>query len=260
MTDQNVRKHWSENRLLAAVPAIGRGMLEPHAEFAELAQGQVLFEPEEDVVITHFPLTGTMAALVVVLEDGRTAEAASIGREGAIGGIVSAGHKPAFARAVTQIAGPALRIETARIEVAKQSSLVVRDLFDRYADVLLAQVLQSVICNSFHPMRQRLARWLLMTQDRIASNELPLTQEYLAQMLGVHRSTVIRAAQLLQNDGVIRSARGRLTVVNRAKLEKASCECYGAVAKHYGRILRLAEAQRVKNAKRAGKYKRKPEN
>jgi DNA-binding transcriptional regulator YhcF (GntR family) len=256
MADENVRRHWSGNRLLAAIPAIDRAMLEPHAEFVELEHGQVLFEPEEDVVITHFPLTGTMAALIVVLEDGRTAEAASIGREGALGGIVSAGHKPAFARAMTQIAGPAFRLETARIEVVKQRSSVVRDLFDRYADVLLAQVLQSVVCNAFHPMR--LARWLLMTQDRIASNELPLTQEYLAQMLGVHRSTVIRFAQLLQNDGVIRSARGRLTVVNRAKLEKASCECYGAVARHYERILRLAEAQRVKNAKGASKHKRKP--
>ena len=260
MVDENVRRRWSENRLLAAVPAIDRALLEPHAQFAELADGQVLFEPEEDVVVTHFPLTGTMAALVVVLEDGKTAEAASIGREGAIGGIVSAGPKPAFARAVTQIAGPALRIETARIEVAKQRSLVVRDLFDRYADVLLAQVLQSVVCNAFHPMRQRLARWLLMTQDRIASNELPLTQEYLAQMLGVHRSTVIRAARLLQNDGVVRSARGHLTIANRAKLEKASCECYGAVAQHYERILRLAEAQRVKNAKGRGKHKRKRES
>jgi CRP-like cAMP-binding protein len=260
MTDQNVRKHWSENRLLGAVPAIDRGMLEPHAEFAELAHGQILFEPEEDVVITHFPLTGTMAALVVVLEDGRTAEAASIGREGAIGGIVSAGHKPAFARAVTQIAGPALRIETARIEAAKQRSLVVRDLFARYADALLAQVCQSVVCNAFHPMQQRLARWLLTTQDRIASNELPLTQEYLAQMLGVHRSTVIRVARSLQDHGVIRKARGRLTVLNRAKLEKTSCECYGAVARHYARILRLAEDQRLKNAKGAGKQKRKPDD
>src|SRR6266481_7356841 len=138
MVDQNVRRHWSGNRLLAAVPAIDRAMLEPHAQFAELAHGQVLFEPDEDVVITHFPLTGTMAALVVVLEDGRTAEAASIGREGAIGGIVSAGHKPAFARAVTQIAGPALRIETTRIEVAKESSRGVRELFERYTDALMA--------------------------------------------------------------------------------------------------------------------------
>jgi CRP-like cAMP-binding protein len=257
MVDENVGRRWSENRLLAAVPAIDRAMLERDAEFVELARGQVLFEPEEDVVITHFPLTGTMAALVVVLEDGGTAEGASIGREGAIGGIVSAGHKPAFTRAVTQIAGPALRIETARIEVAKQRSLVVRDLFARYADALLAQVLQSVVCNAFHPMQQRLARWLLTTQDRIASNELPLTQEYLAQMLGVHRSTVIRVARSLENHGVIRKARGHLTIIDRAKLEKASCECYGAVARHYERILRLAEQQRVKNAKEAGKHKRK---
>jgi CRP-like cAMP-binding protein len=258
MVDKNVGRYWSGNSLLAAVPAIDRALLEPHAKFVELAPGQVLFEPEDDVVNTHFPLTGTMAALVVVLEDGGAAEGASIGREGAIGGIVSAGHKPAFARAVTQIAGPAFRIETARIEVAKQRSSVVRDLFSRYADALLAQVLQSVVCNAFHPMRQRLARWLLTTQDRIANNELPLTQEYLAQMLGVHRSTVIRVARSLQNDGVIRTARGRLTVVNRAKLEKASCECYGAVARHYTRILRLAEEQRVKNAKAAGKRKHKP--
>jgi DNA-binding transcriptional regulator YhcF (GntR family) len=137
----------------------------------------------------------------------------------------------------------------------------VRDLFARYADALLAQVLQSVVCNALHPMQQRLARWLLTTQDRIASDELPLTQEYLAQMLGVHRSTVIRVARLLQNHGVIRTARGRLTILNRAKLETASCECYSAVAQHYERILRMAEAQRVKNAKGAGKqHKREPEN
>jgi CRP-like cAMP-binding protein len=260
MVDKNVKHHWSENSLLAAVPAIDRAMLEPHAKFVDLAHGQVLFEPEDDVVITHFPLTGTMAALVVVLEDGGTAEGASIGREGAIGGIVSAGHKPAFTRAVTQIGGPAFQIETARIEVAKHRSSVVRDLFSRYADALLSQVLQSVVCNAFHPMGQRLARWLLTTQDRIASNELPLTQEYLAQMLGVHRSTVIRVTRLLQDDGIIRNARGRLTVLNRAKLEKVSCECYGVVARHYARILRLAEQQRVKNAKEAGKHKDRPEN
>src|SRR5580704_8582897 len=257
MVDENVGRRWSENRLLAAVPAIDRAMLERDAEFVELARGQVLFEPEEDVVITLFPLTGTMAALVMVLEDGGTAEGASIGREGAIGGIVSAGHKPAFTRAVTQIGGPAFQIETARIEVAKHRSSIVRDLFSRYADALLSQVLQSVVCNAFHPMGQRLARWLLTTQDRIASNDLPLTQEYLAQMLGVHRSTVIRVARLLQNDGVVRTAPGRLTVLNRAKLEKASCECYAAVARHYERILRLAEEQRVRNAKGAGKHERK---
>lgn len=251
MADENVARHWSENRLLGALPATERAMLEPHAEFVELAPGQILFAPEEDVVVTHFPLVGAMAALIVVLEDGSMAEAASIGREGAIGGIVSAGHKPAFSRAEMQIGGPALRIETARIEVAKHRSVVVRDLFDRYADAFLSQVLQSVVCNVFHPMRQRLARWLLMTHDRIGSNELPLTQEFLAQMLGVHRATMIRAARSLQKDGIIRNVRSRLTILDRPKLENAACECYGAVARHYDRILRLAEAQRVRNAEAA---------
>ena len=144
MADDQVRRRWSANRLLAAVPTVDRGLLEPYAVVVELAQGQVLFEPEEDVVITHFPLPGTMAALAVALEDGRTAEAASIGREGAVGGIVSAGHKPAFARAVTVIAGPAVRIETTRIEVAKERSLAVREVFACYADALMAQILQSV--------------------------------------------------------------------------------------------------------------------
>src|SRR5258707_15323434 len=105
MVDQNVRRHWSGNRLLAAIPAIDRALLEPHAEFVELAPGQVLFEPEEDVVITHFPLTGTMAGLIVVLEDGRTAEAASIGREGAIGGVGRGGHKAPVLRRGGQNAG-----------------------------------------------------------------------------------------------------------------------------------------------------------
>src|SRR5712671_2029795 len=220
MVDQNVRRHWSGNRLLAAVPAIDRALLEPHAEFVELAPGQVLFEPEQDVVITHFPLTGTMAALVVTLEDGNAAEAASIGREGAIGGIVSAGHKPAFARAVTVIAGPAMRIETARIEAAKDKSPVIRALFERYADALLAQILQSATCNAIHSPQQRLARWLLMTHDRVGSAELPLTQETIGEMLGVHRTTVIRVAKSLQSQGVIRYARGRVTITNRTGLEQ----------------------------------------
>jgi CRP-like cAMP-binding protein len=259
VADENVRRLWSANRLLAAVPAVDCALLEPYAQLVQLAHRQVLFEPEEDVVITHFPLTGTMAALVVVLEDGTTAEAASIGREGAIGGIVSGGHKPAFARAVTEIAGAAIRIETARIEVAKQRSSVVRDLFARYADALLAQALQSAVCNVFHPMQQRFARWLLISQDRVDSNELPLTQEYLARMLGAHRSTVIRVARPLQEGGVIRYSRGRITILNRAKLEKAACECNAAVVRHFERVLPPPETQRGRTTKGAGKQRRRVE-
>jgi len=244
VADDQVRRHWSDNRLLAAVPAVDRGLLEPHVQFVELAQGQVLFEPEEDVVITHFPLTGSMAALVVALEDGRTAEAASIGREGAIGGIVSAGHKPAFARAVTVIAGPALRIETTCSEVAKESSGAVRELFARYADALMAQILQSVTCNAIHSPQQRFARWLLMAHDRVGSAELPLTQEPIGEMLGVHRTTVIRVARALQNQGLIRYGRGRIAITHRAGLEQTACECYRAVGRHFNRMIPKAKSAR----------------
>ena len=257
MTDENVGRHWSRNRLLAAIPAIDRALLEPHAQFVELAQGQVLFEPEEDVVITHFPLTGTMAALIVVLEDGRTAEAASIGREGAIGGIISAGHKPAFTRAVIQIAGPAFRVETARIEVAKQRSSVVRDLFDRYADVLLAQVLQSVVCNAFHPMRQRLARWLLMTQR-------PHCQQRASAHARISRSDVggtpvdgdpgcSIAPKRRRNPWGARSSHSS----QPGQARESYLRMLWRGCRHYERILQLAEAQRVKNAKEAAKHKRK---
>jgi len=244
VTGDDVRRRWSGNRLLAAVPVVERRLIEPHVQFVELAHRQVLFEPEEDVITTHFPLRGAMAALVVTLEDGKTAEAASIGREGAIGGIVSAGHKPAFARAVTVIAGPALRIDTARIELAKEKSTVVRELFERYADALLAQVLQSVTCNAVHSQQQRLARWFLMTQDRVGSAELPLTQEIIGEMLGVHRSTVIRVARSLQRQGLIRYERGRVAIMDRAGLEQIVCECYGAIVRHFKRIVPTSKSSR----------------
>jgi CRP-like cAMP-binding protein len=253
VADVQVRRYWSGNRLLAAVPAVDRALLEPYVQFVELAHGQVLFEPEEDVVISHFPLTGTMAALVVALEDGKTAEAASIGREGAIGGIVSAGHKPAFTRAVTVIAGPALRVETARIEIAKETSSAVRELFARYADALMAQILQSVTCNALHSPQQRLARWLLMTHDRVGSAELPLTQETIGEMLGVHRTTVIRVAKSLQDQGLIRYGRGRVAITNRHGLEQVVCECYSAVVRHFKRAVPEAKSGQKSSRRRNSK-------
>jgi CRP-like cAMP-binding protein len=228
-------------------------LLEPHVQLVELDHGQVLFEPEEDVVITHFLLSGTMAALVVALEDGKTAEAASIGREGAIGGIVSAGHKPAFARAVVVIGGAALRVETARVEAAKDKSSAIRDVFARYADALMSQILQSVTCNAVHSPQQRLARWLLMTHDRVGLAELPLTQETIGEMLGVHRTTVIRIAKSLQDQGLIRHGRGRVEIRDRAGLEQAVCECYRAVARHFNRTLPQAKSARKSGRRRNSK-------
>ena len=145
--------------------------------------------------------------MVVDLDDGRSVEVASIGREGAVGGIVSCGHSPAFSRAEVIVAGPALRVPMRIIEEAKARSGHLRNLFCRYSDYLLAQIMQSVACNSFHPIEARAARWLLTAQDR-AGSRLALTQESLAGLLGVQRTTVNAVARELQDEGLITTRRG----------------------------------------------------
>ena len=226
-----------QNRLLGALANAELQFLLPFSEIVDLAAGTVLVESGDDVVYTYFPTSGVMVGLVLVMQDGSVAEASTIGREGAVGGIVSAGHKPAFARAVIQIPGTCLRIETARIEQAKAASPHLHDLFARYADALLAQVLQSVVCNALHPLDQRCCRWLLTTRDRIGANELDVTQELIAQMLGVQRTTVTRTLGDLARRGLIHQARGRITIEDPRHLESAACECHRAVRHHFQVIL-----------------------
>ncbi len=225
------------NRLLVALGRKDRALIEPHLLLRLVGRGQVLFEPGDDIETTYFPCRGTMGSLLVVSADGREVEAATIGREGAIGGIVSAGHKPAFGRAVIQIGGPAFSVPTARLEDAKRRSPVFHDLFARYADALLAQMMQSVACNALHSIEARCSRWLLSTQDRVGQAAIPLTQEALAEMLGVQRTTVTAVAQALQARGLIRYARGRVEILNREGIEELSCECYAAVEDHFERLL-----------------------
>jgi CRP-like cAMP-binding protein len=259
MIEVSIRRK-TGNRILAAMPPDVWQDLKPHFELVDLAPGHVLCESGKPLTETHFPLTGTMVAVLVILRDGRAVEATIIGREGVVGGIVTGPDHASFATAIAQGPGRCARIATSRVQEAKEHSAQLRDLFARYADALLAQVLQSVVCNAFHPMQQRLARRLLAAQDRIANNELPLTQDYLAQMLGVHRSTVIRVVRPLQENGIIQYARGRITVLNRGKLEKAACECNGAVARHFDRVLpQMAEHPRTNNAKGPAKRKHRPE-
>ncbi len=163
--------------------------LAPFLKPVALPVGQVLFHPGDEVDLVHFPCGGTVISLVAVLRDGRGAEAATIGREGAVGGIISGGRKPAFCRAAVQTAGSALRLETPHLEEAKAASPALRDLFSRYADCLLAQLQQSVVCNAVHPLEARLSRWLLTTHDRVGNAEMALTQDAMAEMLGAGRTT-----------------------------------------------------------------------
>ncbi len=225
------------NRLLAALSAREYAILEPHFERVTLARGQVLFEPGDDVTTTYFPRHGTMASLLIVTRDGREVEAATIGREGAIGGIVSEGHKPAFGRAVVQIGGEALAIPTSQLEAAKGTCPRFGDLFARYADSLLAQMMQSVACNALHRAEERACRWLLATHDRAGDEVIHLTQESLAEMLGVQRTTVTAITGDLQERGLIRTYRGRVEIIDRPGLERAACECYATVEAHFRALL-----------------------
>lgn len=227
----------SQNRLLAALKPRDAALISTDLQAVSLEAGAVLFEPSEDVHAVHFPTQGMIAALVLDLRDGASAEAAMIGQEGAAGGIVSGGEKPAFARGVVQMAGTALRLQAEVLESAKQRSPALRDHFARYADCLLAQALQSVACNVLHEFDARLARWLLAIQDRVGGTELRVTQEFVAQMLGVQRSYATRIIGVLEKRGAIRRSRGTITIVDRPLLERQACECYRYMRRHFERLL-----------------------
>jgi CRP-like cAMP-binding protein len=224
------------NRLLTTFPDDLRGQVEERMSLVELEQGASVLRRGTDVAYSLFPFGSTMISLVVDLDDGRSVEVASIGREGAVGGIVSCGHAPAFTRADVMVAGPAARVPMAVIEKAKASSAHLRNLYCRYSDYLLAQIMQTVACNSFHPIEARAARWLLTAQDR-AGDRLQLTQESLASLLGVQRTTVNAVARELQDEGLITTRRGIIEVHDRDGLERRSCECYNRVERFFGDIV-----------------------
>lgn len=225
------------NRLLGALRARERDRLTPYLLKVDLPRGAVLFDCGEDVNTTHLPCHATMISLLVVSQEGQEVEVANVGREGAIGGIVSAGFKPAYGRAVVRVPGLAFSIPTARLEEAKSQSPALADLFARYADVLLAQMMQSTACNALHGVEQRYCRWLLSAHDRAGDEPLRLTQETLAQMMGVQRTTVTAVARGLQDHGVIATGRGRIEILDRPALERRACECHDAVESHFQRLL-----------------------
>jgi CRP-like cAMP-binding protein len=239
---------FANNRLLSTFSLAERQLIEPSATVVELRSGEVLFEPGTDLPATHFPCAGTVVAIVIGVADGRMVEVATIGKEGAVGGIVSGGKAPAYGRAVVQVPGFALRVDLKALEAAKARSPHIRDLFCRYADALLAQVMQSVACNAFHPLEARCCRWLLTAQDRAGGNQIPLTQEYLAEMLGVQRTTVSAVARMLQDQGLIRYRRGTIQIVDRAAIEKRSCECYESVERHFRDVLPEIRPQKIADA------------
>lgn len=225
------------NLLLRSLPASEQIKLRRYVEIVTLRRGEVLFEPGDDVTGVYFPLDGAVVALLIPFLEGRTIETATVGREGALGGVVSQGFLPAYTRAVVQMGGSAIRINAAHLQSAKRGSPSIRNAFVRYADCLLAQVLQSVACNATHPIEQRCARWLLTLHDRLDTDLLPVTQDQLAEMLGVRRTYLSGILHKLQEQGLIDMNRARIAIRNRPALEATACECHARVQAHYALVL-----------------------
>jgi CRP-like cAMP-binding protein len=224
------------NRLLTTFSREARGLIEPFGELLELSAGELVLTRGEQVQASLFPVASTMISLTVELSGGRSVEVASIGREGAVGGIVSCGHAPAFSRAEVLVPGRAFRVPMETLEDAKNRSAFVSNLFCRYSDFLLASVMQAAVCNAHHSIPERAARWLLHAQDR-AGDRIELTQEAFAALLGVQRTTVNAVVQDLSAEGLIATSRGRVRVTDRAGLKRRACECYDRLEEHFAQVI-----------------------
>ena len=224
------------NRLLATCSPEARALLEPFGTMVGLEAGEMVLKRGEQVRSSLFPVGSTMISMVVELSGNRSIEVSSIGSEGAVGGIISCGAAPAFTRAEVLVPGAAFRIPMEALEQAKRQSPFIGNLFCRYSDYLLSTVMSSVACNAFHSIADRAARWLLHAQDR-AGDRIELTQEELAGLLGVQRTTVNAVIKELSSEGLIGTSRGTVRVIDRAGLERRACECYQRLQEQYAAII-----------------------
>ncbi len=225
------------NRLLAAMPQAERDRIEPDLETVPLELRAELYGVNAPVDHVYFPHEGVVS-LLNVLEDGTAVEFATVGNEGMAGVAVLLGASSMPSKAFAQIPGTASRMAAKAFRDALPKTPAFHALLLRYTQALLNQIAQSATCNRIHPIEERCARWLLMTHDRVKAKHFPLTQEFLAQMLGVRRPSVSVAAGMLQKAGMIRYTRGTMTILDREALEAVSCPCYGIVRTDFERLLR----------------------
>ena len=230
------------NRLLAALPEEELKRWLPHLELFDMPLGQVLYESGTTEQYVYFPISA-IVSLLYVMENGDSAEIAVTGNEGVVGVSLFLGGNSTPSRAVVQSAGKGFRLMAKAIKEAFDRSDPVTHLLLRFAQALMAQISQTAVCNRHHSLDQQLCRWLLLSLDRLPGNDLVMTQNLIANMLGVRREGVTEGALKLQSAGLIRYARGRISVLDRAGLEKRSCECYDVVRREYDRLLPIQVAQ-----------------
>ncbi|MDT8322123.1 MAG: Crp/Fnr family transcriptional regulator [Xanthomonadales bacterium] len=224
-----------QNRLLAALPEEARERLFPHMKSVDLPLGKVLFESGDKEHHVYFPTDG-IVSLLYVMENGASAEISVVGREGLIGVAVFMGGESSPSRALVQSAGSAFSLTSQRLRAEFNHYPEMRMLLLRYTQALITQMAQTAVCNRHHSIDQQLCRWLLLSLDRLSGSELRMTQELIANMLGVRREGVTEAAGKLQDLGVINYRRGHITVTDRTRLEELSCECYKVVKAETDRL------------------------
>ena len=230
-----------KNQLLAALPDMEWQRWLPQLEPVDMPLGLVLYESGATLSHVYFPTTA-IVSLLYVMENGASAEIAVVGNEGIVGISLFMGGESTPSRAVVQSAGKGFRLKAQIVKEEFNRAGPVLHLLLRYTQALITQMAQTAVCNRHHSLDQQLCRWLLLSLDRLQDNELVMTQELIANMLGVRREGVTEAALKLQQDGLIRYARGRITVLDRPAIEKRTCECYAVVHKEYQRLLPLKQA------------------
>jgi CRP-like cAMP-binding protein len=226
----------SFNKLLAALPADVSLRLEPHLELVPLKLGASVYEAGGKQAYVYFP-TSAVVSLLYVMKDGASAEIASVGHEGLVGIALFMGGETTPSRAVVQSAGHAFRLSSRRLKVEFEAGGALQHLLLRYTQALITQMAQTAVCNRHHSIEQQLCRWLLLSIDRFPSNVLTMTQEAIANILGVRREGVTEAAGKLQEAGLINYSRGRISIIKRPQLEARVCECYAVVRKEFDRLL-----------------------
>src|SRR5450432_325423 len=231
--------HFQQNRLLASLPQAEWDRWSAALEPVQMPLGEVLYEPGVALHYVYFPIT-SIVSLLYVLENGASAEIAVVGFEGIVGISLFMGGESTPSRAVVQSAGVGFRLAAQTMK--DDFSGPVLHLLLRYTQALITQMAQTAVCNRHHSLDQQLCRWLLLSLDRLQGEELVMTQELIANMLGVRREGVTESAMKLQKAGLIRYSRGRITVLDRAGLEKSTCECYAVVKKEYDRLLPAEQA------------------
>jgi DNA-binding transcriptional regulator YhcF (GntR family) len=226
------------NNLLRRLSSSDFALIAPYIAQWEAQPNDLLYNPGDGVEIVHFPCGPSLASYLVSSEDGRDVETILVGREGAVGGIVSQGYLPAYTRIIVKFGGPFARLHVGRLHAAKAKSATLDNVFARYADCILAQIFQSTACNAIHSIEQRTAKWITAAMERTNRQDaVPLTHEQLATLLGVGRSYISRVMQTFKAEGVLETRRGSILVRNREALSKRACHCNEAVKNHFEEVL-----------------------